>query len=80
MTGSGIHDGDLLVVDRALEAADGDIVVAMVDGVMTLKRLQKRNGHVRLLPENPCYRPNEFADGRELSIWGVATSVVHRFR
>ncbi len=80
MTGAGIHDGDLLVVDRALEPCDGDIVVAMVDNELTLKRLYKRNGHVRLLPENPCYRPIEFADGQELSIWGVATSVVHRFK
>ena len=80
MTGAGIEDGDLLVVDRALEAADGDIVVAMVDNELTLKRLQKRNGQVRLLPENPCFRPIEFADGQELSIWGVATSVVHSLR
>ncbi len=80
MTGAGIQDGDLLVVDRALEAADGDIVVAMVDGELTLKRLYRRNGHVRLLPENPCFHPIEFADGQELSIWGVATSVVHSLR
>ena len=80
MAGSGIHDGDLLVVDRALAAGDGDIVVARVDGELTLKRLQKRNGHVRLLPENPCFRPIEFEDGQELTIWGVATSVVHSLR
>ena len=80
MTGAGIQDGDLLVVDRALEAADGDIVVAMVDGELTLKRLYKRNGHVRLLPENPCFHPIGFVDGQELSIWGVATSVVHRLK
>ena len=80
MTGAGINDGDLLVVDRALEAADGNIVVAMVDGELTLKRLHKRNGHVRLLPENPCFRPVEFEDGQELTIWGVATSVVHFLR
>lgn len=80
MTGAGINDGDLLVVDRAIEPHDGDIVVAVVDGDLTLKRLQKRNGHVRLLPENPCFLPIEFADGQELSIWGVATSVVHSLR
>ena len=80
MAGSGIHDGDLLVVDRALEAADGDLVVAMVDGGLTLKRLYRRNGHVRLLPENPCQHPTELADDPELSIWGVATSVVHSLR
>jgi DNA polymerase V len=80
MAGAGIHDGDLLVVDRALEPADGDLVVAEGDGGLTLKRLQKRNGQVRLLPENPCFHPIELADAQELSIWGVATSVVHRLK
>ncbi|MEZ5615330.1 MAG: translesion error-prone DNA polymerase V autoproteolytic subunit [Rhodocyclaceae bacterium] len=80
MSGAGIQDGDLLVVDRALEARDGDIVVALVDHELTLKRLFKRNGQVRLLPENPCFRPIELADGQELSVWGVATSVVHRLK
>jgi DNA polymerase V len=80
MTGAGIHDGDLLVVDRVLEPRDGDIVVAMVDNELTLKRLFKRNGQVRLLPENPCFHPIEFADAQELTIWGVATSVVHRLK
>ena len=49
-------EDDLLVVDRALEAADGDIVVAMVDNELTLKRLQKRNGQVRLLPPDKASR------------------------
>lgn len=80
MAGAGIHDGDLLVVDRALEPADGDLVVAEEDGGLTLKRLSKRNGHVRLLPENPCHRPDVVADDPVLSVWGVATSVVHRLK
>ena len=80
MAGSGIHDGDLLVVDRALAAGDGDLVVARVDGALALKRLSRRNGHVRLLPENPCHRPGALADDPELSVWGVATSVVHSLR
>ena len=80
MVGAGIQEGNLLVVDRALEAADGDLVVAMVDGTLALKRLSRRNGHVRLLPENPCHRPDALADDPELSVWGVATSVVHSLR
>jgi len=80
MAGAGIHDGDLLVVDRALEPADGDLVVAEEDGGLTLKRLFRRNGHVRLLPENPCQHPVALAGDPELSIWGVATSVVHRLK
>lgn len=80
MHGAGIHDGDLLVVDRALEPDDGDFVVAEQDGGLTLKRLSKRDGRVRLLPENPCHRPDPLAGDAELSVWGVATSVVHSLR
>ena len=80
MTGAGIRDGDLLVVDRSLEAGDGDIVVAVVDGELTVKRLSRRGGTVRLLPESPGCEPIEFKDGQELTVWGVVTSVIHRIR
>ena len=80
MTGAGIRDGDLLVVDRSLEAGDGDIVVAVVDGELTVKRLSRRGGRVRLLPEHPGCAPIEFKDGQELTVWGVVTSVIHRVR
>ena len=78
MIGAGILNGDLLVVDRALEAVDGNIVIAVVDGELTLKRLSRRNGQVRLLPENPCFHPIEFNDDQTLEIWGVVTNVIHR--
>lgn len=80
MTGAGIQDGDLLVVDRSLEAGDGDIVVAVVDGELTVKRLSRRGGTVRLLPESPGCEPIEFKDGQELTVWGVVTSVIHRVK
>lgn len=80
MTGAGIRDGDLLVVDRSLEAGDGDIVVAAVDGELTVKRLSRRGGTVRLLPESPGFAPIEFKDGQELTVWGVVTSVIHRVK
>lgn len=79
MAGAGIRNGDLLVVDRAKEASDGDIVIAVVDGELTVKRLYRRGGHLRLLPENPCYHPIEFKEGQELVVWGVVTSFIHRF-
>ncbi|GAB1411705.1 translesion error-prone DNA polymerase V autoproteolytic subunit [Candidatus Desulfobacillus denitrificans] len=80
MTGAGIQDGDLLVVDRSLEAGHGDIVVAVVDGELTVKRLWRRGGRVRLLAENPAFAPIELKDGQELAVWGVVTSVIHRVR
>lgn len=80
MAGAGIRDGDLLVVDRALEAGDGDIVVAAVDGELTVKRLSRRGGRVRLLPEAPGYAPIEFKDGQELAVWGVVTNIIRSVR
>lgn len=79
MIGAGIRNGDLLVVDRAREAKDGDIVIAVVDGELTVKRLNQRGAHPCLMSENPCYSPIELKDGQELTIWGVVTSAIHRF-
>ena len=78
MAGAGIADGDLLVVDRSEEAVHGKIVVAVLDGELTVKRLHLRNGARRLVPENPRYKPLRIEPGQELQIWGVVTGVVKR--
>lgn len=80
MLGAGIRSGDLLVVDRVLEAGNEDIVIAAVDGELTVKRLEKRPDRIRLLAENPGYPPIELKDGQDLTLWRVVTSVIHRFR
>ena len=77
MIGAGIHSGDLLVVDRSLEPADKHVVVAVLDGELTVKRLFKQNGVLRLLPENLNYQPIEIAPQQTIEIWGVVTSVIH---
>ena len=77
MTGAGIHSGDLLIVDRSLEPTDGQVVVAVLDGELTVKRLQRCNGITRLLAENPTYRPIEITEQQTIEIWGVVTNVVH---
>lgn len=79
MTGAGIHDGDLLVVDRAREAKSGSIVVAAVDGELTLKRLKLAGGRVWLVAEHPDYAPLEIQGETGLVIWGVVAHVVHSF-
>lgn len=78
MLGAGIHPGDILVVDRSLEATDGRIVIAVLDGELTVKRLSLRGKNVRLLPENPDYAPIIVRETQDFSVWGVVTSVIHK--
>lgn len=77
MQGAGIHDDDLLVVDRSIRAVHGAVVIASVDGEFTVKKLQLEPS-VALLPDNPAYRPIHFREGQELEIFGVVTFVVHK--
>lgn len=77
MVGAGIHPGDLLIVDRSLEARHGRVIIAVVDNELTVKRLCRRDGHIRLLAENDRYPPIACAEGADLRIWGVVTSVAH---
>jgi len=80
MTGAGIFDGDLLVVDKSLNAHDGDIVVAVIDGGFTVKYLSQQGNAVVLKPANAKFKDIEFKDGEELQIWGVVTSSVKKYR
>ena len=78
MVDAGILDGDILVVDRSREGTPGRIVVAVVDGELTVKRLLRRGSVWLLAPENEAYAPIEIAPGRELLVWGVVIGVVRR--
>jgi DNA polymerase V len=73
MTGVGINEGDELLVDRSIEARHGHIVVAVLNGDFTVKRLHQRGGVVKLIAENPRYSPIVLKDGQELVVWGVVT-------
>lgn len=77
MTGAGIHSGDLLIVDRSLEPADNTVVIAIVDGELTVKRLSRQQGRLLLLPDNDKYQPMEIRED-SLQVWGVVTHVVHK--
>jgi len=80
MTGAGIFDGDLLVVDRSIVAESGDIVVAVIDGEFTIKRFRRKGSNVELVPENPKYRKITLNEGMELKIWGVVTGTYKSFK
>jgi DNA polymerase V len=80
MRDAGIHAGDILVVDRSLTPSDRQIVIAMIDGEFTVKRLRRRVGGVFLEPENPDYPSIEVGENQELTIWGAVTFVIHQAR
>lgn len=76
MIGAGIYSGDILIVDRSLDPVHGKIVIAVVSGELTVKRLVMHNGRVILRSENPDYP--DIPVGDELRVWGVVTSVIHK--
>lgn len=77
MKEAGISSGDWLLVDRSLEPVDGKIVIAAVNGELTVKRLSRKNNSVLLLPANPAYEPIIIKENFELVIWGVVILVMH---
>jgi len=78
MTGAGLYDGDILVVDRSVEPAHGHIVIAVLDGELTVKRLHRRDGVTQLRPENPRYPVIAIGPDREFMVWGVVTGSVRK--
>ncbi|MGE4293909.1 MAG: LexA family protein [Desulfovibrio sp.] len=79
MRDAGILDGDVLVVDRSRDPVPGRIVVAVLDGELTVKRLLFRAGSYVLAPENPAYSPIVVGPEQELHVWGVVAGVVRRY-
>ena len=77
MTGAGIHNDDLLIVDRSIEAHPGHIVVAVLDGNFILKRLMLKNGVPYLEADNPEYTPIDLRQYNNVQIWGVAIHSIH---
>jgi len=79
MLGAGIHQGDILVVDKSLTPKSGKIVIAVVDGEFTVKRLHKYKSVITLKAENPEFEDIKIEGTIELIIWGVVTSVIHQY-
>ena len=80
MINAGIHDGDIIVVDRSITPVERSVVVAVIDGELTVKRLLFNQGVAELHAENPGYAPIRFRTEQEMTIWGVVTSAVHTVR
>ena len=78
MQNAGIHSGDLLVVDKSIQAANGHIVIAAVNGELTVKRLSQHKERVQLMPENDNYQPIDITEEMDIVIWGVVTYIIHQ--
>ena len=79
MLGAGIQPGDILVVDRSLEATDGSIIIASVDNEFTVKYFRSDTSGTRLEAANQRYKPILLIGEMELRIFGVVTAVIHQF-
>lgn len=79
MSGVGINDNDILVVDRSIEPVHGKIIIAAINGELTVKRLVKTDTSCRLVAENPNYPPIEITEDLSCIAWGVVTSVIRQF-
>ncbi|MBC5783594.1 translesion error-prone DNA polymerase V autoproteolytic subunit [Ramlibacter sp. USB13] len=80
MHGAGVADGDILVVNRALDPVHGDIVVAEVDNDFTVKYLHRRAGRVKLVAADPTFPDIVPREGQVLTICGVVTAAIRKFR
>ena len=78
MIGAGIHHGDLLIVDRSLEPKDKSVVIAVLNGELTVKRIRMKHRKISLEPENHNYFAQEVTEDAEFEVWGVVTNVVHK--
>jgi len=77
MMGAGIFPGDLLIVDRSLDARNGSVVIAALDGELMVKRIRIKGRCVSLVSENERYKPIDVSGREDFSVWGVVTNVIH---
>jgi len=77
MIDAGIHPNDMLIVDRSIEVTNGQVVIAVVNGELTVKRIRRVRDKLWLMPENEAFKPIEIDEHTDLHIWGVVTNVIH---
>jgi len=78
MINAGIFNGDILIIDRSIEPADGKIVLGVLNGEFTVKRVVKKEDCLYLMPENKKYKPIQITEEMNFSIWGVVTHSIHK--
>lgn len=80
MTGAGIHDGDLLIIDRSIEVKSNHIILAVVDTEFTIKRMLKEDGQIILKPENKKFKDMVITSDQNFMVWGVVVHVIHHLK
>ena len=78
MQNAGILSGDVMVVDRSLEPKNNTIVLAVLDGEFTVKRIQKKGEELFLKPENKDFKPIKVTEEMNFQVWGVVTHIIHK--
>ena len=78
MQNAGIFSGDVMVVDRALEPQNNSIVLAVLDGEFTVKRIQKEENSLYLKPENENFKSIKITEEMDFKVWGIVTHVIHK--
>ncbi|MFH0866923.1 MAG: translesion error-prone DNA polymerase V autoproteolytic subunit [Bacteroidota bacterium] len=78
MVNAGISDDDILIVDRSVEATDGKVVIGVIDGEFTVKRIIKKGKKLFLKPENEKFNPIEITGDMDFKIWGVVVYTIHK--
>lgn len=80
MSGEGIDEGDILVIDKSQELIDGDLAVCFINGEFTVKRVKLEKDYAWLVPSNPDYEPIKVTKDDEFTIWGIVTYTVKKNR
>jgi DNA polymerase V len=78
MINAGISDGDILIVDRSAEPADGKVILGVLNGEFTVKRIRKNGNKLLLIPENEKYKSIEITEAMDFQIWGVVNYSIHK--
>jgi DNA polymerase V len=74
----GIHDGDILIIDKSLTPSHNSVLVCFIDGEFTVKKIQKKNGDMYLVPENKDFAPIKISNESDFRLWGVVTYCIHK--
>jgi DNA polymerase V len=78
MVDAGIQSSDVMVIDRALTPKNNDIILAVVNGEFTVKRIKKSEDELYLMPANENYKPMKITEEMNFQVWGVVTFIIHK--